>query len=67
MTCKKRIEARYIRRKNKRYLKDLERNNKYSNVNDAFCFHKVMYYAYKCCKGVGYKKSTQYFKLHFFY
>lgn len=36
------------------------------NVESVFCFHKVMYYADKCCNGVGYKRSTQYFKLHMF-
>lgn len=66
MNSLERKELRYLRRKQKRDLKNTERSNMYSNVNDAFVFHKVMYYADKCCKGVGYKKSTQNFKLHMF-
>lgn len=56
MNSIERRELRYQRRKAKR---------KVDNVSiDVFCFSKVMYYADKCCKGVGYKKSTQNFKLH---
>ena len=56
MNSIERRELRYQRRKAKR---------KIDNVSiDVFCFSKVMYYADKCCKGVGYKKSTQNFKLH---
>ena len=58
MNSIERRELRYQRRKAKR---------KVDNVSiDVFCFSKVMYYADKCCKGVGYKKSTQNFKLHLF-
>ena len=38
----------------------------YANLDKAFCFSKAMYYGDKCCNGVGYKKSTQNFKLHKF-
>lgn len=66
MTSKERKERRYLRRKIKREEKNIERNNIHSNVENAFCFHKVMYYADKCCNGVRYKKSTQNFELHLF-
>ena len=66
MNSKERKEARYIRRKNKRLNILKERSNKYCNINNVFCFHKVRYYANKCCNGVSYKKSTQNFKLHMF-
>ena len=66
MNSIERKELRYLRRKEKRNLKNIERSNKYGNINDAFVFHKVMYYAGKCCNGVGYKKSTQNFKLRLF-
>ena len=58
MNSIERKELRYRKRKEKRILKNIERSNKYGNIEDAFTFHKVMYYADKCCKGVGYKKST---------
>ena len=61
-----RHEARYLRRKAKRENKIKERSNFYADLDRAFTFSKVMYYADKCCKGVGYKKSTQNFKLHMF-
>ena len=66
MNSIERKELRYERRKNKRLEKVIERSNKYANLNNAFCFSKAMYYGDRCCKGVGYKKSTQYFKLHMF-
>ena len=66
MTSEERKEIRYQRRKAKRDRKVLERSRKYGNLEQAFCFHKVMYYGDKCTKGVGFKKSTQYFKLHMF-
>lgn len=51
MNSIERRELRYQRRKAKR---------KADNVSiDVFCFSKVMYYADKCCKGVGYKKSRK--------
>ena len=62
----KRKDARYFRRKRLRELKTIERSNKYGNIEEIFCFHKVMYYADKCCNGVRYKKSTQNFQLHMF-
>lgn len=65
MNSIERKELRYQRRKKLRMKKNIERSNK-CNINDAFVFHKVMYYADKCCKGVGYKKSTQNFKLRMF-
>ena len=66
MNSIERKELRYIRRKEKRNFKNIERSNKYGSIESAFTFHKVMFYADKCCKGVGYKKSTQNFKLHLF-
>lgn len=66
MNSIERREKRYQRRKQKRINKNIERSNKYGNIEYAFCFHKVMYYADKCCRNVGYKKSTQFFKLHMF-
>lgn len=61
MNSLERKEIRYQRRKEKRNSK-----NKIIKIENAFCFHKAMMYADKCCKGVGYKKSTQNFKLHLF-
>lgn len=66
MNSRERKEQRYLRRKNKREKKNIERNKKYGSIEYAFVFHKVMFYADKCCKGVGYKKSTQNFKIHLF-
>ncbi len=66
MNSRERKELRYQRRKKRREEKNIIRNNKYGSIDEAFCFHKVMYYADKCCKGVGFKKSTQMFKLHMF-
>lgn len=66
MNSYQRHEVRYLRRKAKRDKKVLDRSKYYADLNRAFCFSKVMYYADKCCRGVGYKKSTQMFKLHLF-
>lgn len=66
MTSRERHEARYRRRKARRDEKNIERSKYYANLDRAFAFSKVMYYADKCCNGVGYKKSTQKFKLHLF-
>ena len=66
MNSKERKEQRYFRRKEKREKKIIERSNKYADINHAFCFHKVMYYANKCCNGVRWKKSTTHFRLHQF-
>ena len=66
MNSLERKKQRYLRRKMKREQKNNERNDKYASIEDAFCFHKVMYYADKCCNGVRYKKSTQNFQLHMF-
>ena len=66
MNSIQRKKLRYERRKNKRLQKVIERSNMYADINKAFCFSKAMYYGDRCCKGVGYKKSTQYFKLHMF-
>lgn len=63
MNSLERKELRYQRNKLKRLNKLKARQ---TSINDAFCFHKVMFYADKCCKGVNYKKSTQNFKLHLF-
>ena len=66
MNSLERKQKRYERRKNKRLEKVVKRSDEYANLNRAFCFHKAMYYGDKCCLGVGYKKSTQNFKLHQF-
>ncbi len=66
MNSVERKQVRYERRKNNRLSKIEERSKKYADLNKVFCFSKAMYYGDKCCKGVGYKKSTQYFKLHEF-
>lgn len=66
MNSIERKELRYKRRNDKRLKKIEERSKEYANLNKAFCFSKAMYYSDKCCKGVGYKKSTQNFKLHQF-
>lgn len=66
MNSFERHEKRYLRRKAKRDKKVLDRSKYYADLNRSFCFSKVMYYADKCCRGVGYKKSTQKFKIHLF-
>ena len=66
MNSIERKQKRYERRINKRIEKIKERSRKFADLNKTFCFSKVMYYGDKCCKGVGYKKSTQNFKLHEF-
>ena len=66
MNSRERKDVRYLRRKRLRELKNIYRSNRYASIEDAFCFHKVMYYADKCCNGVRYKKSTQNFELHMF-
>lgn len=66
MNSNERKILRYERRKNKRLEKIKLRSEEYADLNKAFCFSKAMYYGDKCCKGVGYKKSTQNFKLHEF-
>ena len=66
MTSSERKELRYKRRKEKRDKKNNGRCELYSNINNAFRFSKVMYYADKCCNGVRWKKSTKSFMLHEF-
>lgn len=66
MTSLDRKQARYERRKNRRLKIIEERSKEYADLNKAFCFSKALYYGDKCCNGVGYKKSTQNFKLHEF-
>lgn len=63
MTSKDRKEARYKRRK-KRIDVINKRSEMYSSIDSAFCFHKVMYYASKCCNGVRWKRSTKLFIMH---
>ena len=57
---------RYLRRKKKREDRIQEVSNYCTDINRIFSFSKVMTYADKCCKGIGYKKSTQDFKIHMF-
>lgn len=66
MNSLERKQKRYERRNNKRLEKVKAISEEYADLNKAFCFSKAMYYGDKCCKGVGYKKSTQNFKLHEF-
>ena len=66
MNSLERKQKRYERRKNRRLEKLKEISKEHANLNKAFCFSKAMYYGDKCCKGVGYKKSTQNFKIHEF-
>lgn len=66
MNSLERREARYKRRKKKREDKNSKRNKIFCDIDKIFSFSKVMYYADKCCNGVGYKKSTQNFKIHMF-
>ena len=61
MNSIERKNQRYLRRKMKREQKNNERNNKYASIEGAFCFHKVMYYADKCCNGVRYKNLHRIF------
>mgnify|MGYP004644585777 CR=1 FL=1 len=66
MNSLERKRLRYLRRKEIREKKIIERSNKYASLDKAFCFHKVMFYANKCCNGVKWKKSTTNFRLHKF-
>jgi len=62
MTSAERREARYQRRKAKRDEKLRECNNACGSYEEVFSFDNL-YAAYKkCCKGVGWKASTQNFK-----
>ena len=66
MNSQERKEKRYQRRKNRRFEKVVNRSKEYASLDKTFCFSKAIYYGDKCCNGVGYKKSTQNFKLHQF-
>lgn len=66
MNSIERKKLRYERRKNKRIEIVETRSKEFADLDKAFCFSKAMYYGDKCCNGVGYKKSTQNFKLHEF-
>lgn len=66
MNSLERKEQRYQRRKNKRLKKNQEDSDKYCNLDNIFNFHKCLYYADRGCRAVGFKKSTQNFKLHLF-
>lgn len=66
MTNQERREIRYQNRKNKRYLKKLERNNSLGNLEDIFKFSTVYKWGRKCCNGIRWKGSCQRFELKLF-
>lgn len=62
MNSNERHELRYQRRKAKRDLKKQERAEKFGDYEKVFTFANL-YKAYKaCCRGVGWKASTQRYK-----
>lgn len=66
MNSRERKELRYLRRKAKREDKIKRRSDLFADINRCFSFSIVMKYSFKCCNGVGWKRSTQLFKLHLF-
>lgn len=63
MNSVERHEARYQRRKAKRYQKRFERVMDVIN-SDPFSYHNLYYWGKKCCKGVRWKNSVQRFEMH---
>lgn len=57
-----RRELRYQRRKARRDKKRLMKNNSYGNFEEVFSYPNLFKAGLKCCKGVGWKASTQNFK-----
>lgn len=66
MTSQERREARYQRRKAARQRRRQARCDALGPMNKVFSFRKMFFYGKKCCNGVGWKQSTQNFKLHLF-
>lgn len=62
MNSKERHEARYQRRKEKRLRRKQERNEQYGDFDKVFTFDNLYCAFKKCCRGVGWKASTQRYK-----
>lgn len=62
MTSKERREARYQRRKAAREKKRYERNNHFDTMEKLFSYENLHEAGLHCCKGVGWKASTQSFR-----
>lgn len=62
MNSKERREARYQRRKEKRLRRKQERNEQYGDFDKVFTFDNLYCAFKKCCRGVGWKASTQRYK-----
>ena len=62
MNSKERHEARYQRRKEKRLRLKQERNEQYGDFDKVFTFDNLYCAFKKCCRGVGWKASTQRYK-----
>ena len=61
-----RRQSRYLRRKEKRVEKRIQRAKSIGKLEDIFSFDKVFNYGRKCCNGVRWKHSVQKFELHLF-
>lgn len=59
MTSEERKQARYQRRKEKRQNARLARSQAQGDFADVFSFRHLYLSGKKCCKGVGWKSSTQ--------
>lgn len=62
MNSKERHEARYQRRKEERLRRKRERNEQYGDFDKVFTFDNLYCAFKKCCRGVGWKASTQRYK-----
>ncbi|MFR1531951.1 MAG: reverse transcriptase domain-containing protein [Christensenellales bacterium] len=67
MNSKERHEARYQRRKAKREARKAELRQQYGNFASVFTFDNLYDSYQKACRGVGWKASTQKFKVNALY
>lgn len=66
MTSEERREARYQRRQRGRRMRKQARSDSLGGLDGVFSYRNMFFYGLKCCNGVGWKQSTQNFKLHLF-
>lgn len=64
MTSEERHEARYQRRAAKRKEKRLARSKACGNFEDVFSYENLYASDHTCCKGVGWKSSTQSYRFN---
>lgn len=66
MNSVERHEARYQRRKAKRYAAKLKRNQSLGTIEQVFNYRDMFLAGKKCCNNVRWKQSVQNFELHLF-